>query len=187
MSGRLVLLILAIASAGAVGSDVESFSDRDAAVFTLALADFDRSRESHDFSPPWFVAVPSESKPLQANIARPSDISAAAELRTPAPLATLENYLQRNRVRFRVRLSASAPASLHLVAINGPSCAPSISRAPGVRTCAYPRAPGFSADGEWAFVGFDFLWSIHSGTAAYLLRKSAGVWTVVDKNFAIYL
>jgi hypothetical protein len=187
MSRLLVPFFLAIGSAAAYGLSPDVFADRDATVLTVALADFEKLPEAHDFAPPGFVAVPSESRTLRPGVASPHDIPAAAALTTKAPLVALENYLTRNRHSILLRLSASAPTSLHLEPSNSQSCKSAIDRGPGVRTCAYARAPGYSADGTWAFVGFDFLWSMHSGTAAYLLKNSSGTWTVVAKNFDIYL
>ena len=176
-----------LAATTASGAAVDTFSKRDARVLTAALADFDANAESREFNPPGIIAVVSETQPLPSHLATARDINGLPDLHPSAPPDSVADYLRRNRVGVLLRLDPHAPPSLQLERPKGTRCAPSISRSPGVRTCVYPQAPGYSASGDWAFVTFQYLWSIHSGVAVYLLRRETGNWAVAAKFYQVYL
>jgi hypothetical protein len=56
-----------------------------------------------------------------------------------------------------------------------------------VKTLVTLTKPGYSADGNQAFVNLSFVWSIHGAEARYVLRRAGPGWEVACSHLVFYV
>jgi hypothetical protein len=56
-----------------------------------------------------------------------------------------------------------------------------------VKTLVTLTKPGYSTDGNLAFVNLSFVWSIHGAEARYVLKRSGPAWKVACSHLVFYV
>ena len=184
----LVLIAFFIAPvAGLRAEPAGSLSGSDSAILIAVLSHFEKAKESNEFNPPGAIGVAAQTVALNPVLIGSEEMKGPPNLQPPVPPSALSDYLKRNSVSYRVSLPSPAGDAFPVETPSRELCRVDPSRSPGVRTCAFFRVPGYSSDGAWAFVTFNFMWAIHSATGVYLLKQESGQWVVVATKFRHYV
>jgi hypothetical protein len=158
---------------------VIELTELDRAVLTAALIHFADSGEANEANPPGAIVAAAAGFPINPETLQGRELSDIALLKPPAPKAAIDGFVARNHRAYRFRPVVSLPKPLDAEGPGPLKCEMSEDRAPGVKTCVFLHAPGYSDDGVYALVGFTYLWSIHFANVYYLMRQAAGHWVVV--------
>lgn len=154
----------------------------DSAVLTAALSYFAKTKDSAQYNPNGYVGVSPQTQSLASSWSDDDYYRMFSTLKHPAPRSALASYLQRNRQSHPIGALSAADQSLRVEKRDQLSDEVLLGKAP-FRTYVHLQMPGYSSDGAWAFVTFDFLWSIHGAEAMYVLKREGGSWVVVSTEY----
>jgi hypothetical protein len=164
-------------------ADTRGLSAQDVAVLTAVLGHFSKSKHSAQFNPNGYVGVAPTTRPLDSTWTDDLYLKYQPKLSPPAPQSAVANYVRRNRWTYRF---TEFPLLGDVVRIDRTE--PDLGLLPdpkgALRTYVHLRIPGYSPDAKWAYVSFDYRWSIHGAFATYLLERHDGGWLVVATDFA---
>jgi hypothetical protein len=178
------ILLAVVSAAGA--EDYGHLTSTDIAVLRMALLDFAKRPDSVQYNrnnPHTYVLIGRQTDPATDRSYDGMYGAFIAEEIPATPHSAVAALLAQNRRRYLVT-GLDVPASMLRVATSDqerfdPVEAPNSE----VRTYVSLKAPGYSADGKYAFVWFKFRWSIHGAYAMYLMTRSKDQWVISAHAF----
>jgi hypothetical protein len=179
----IAVFVIWMATAQSTARGTTELSAQDTAVLTAVLSHFSVSRESAQYNPHGYIGVAPVTKVVMANWSVNDFLEYLPRLDPPAPDSTVENYVSRNRHTYSVGPFPLLGASVHVDRTER-TFELLLDRNGDLRTYVYLRVPGYSADGIWAYVSFEYLWSMHPAFATYLVKRVEGRWVVVSTDFS---
>jgi hypothetical protein len=178
------LIIALVCSRASVASGAQALTPTptDTAVLTVVLTQFSQSKESAQYNPHGHIGISPTTTALMPSVTNKDYYEILKAGRVRVPDDALYDYIKRNRQTFQIdafeSLGDSARMESEDLAFTG-----GLLPNPDLKTFVSLRVPGYSADGNRAYVSFDFRWSIHGASAFYMLQRRAGVWTIVTTDF----
>jgi len=184
---KSVALVCVIGFLALVGdcafADAGSLSAKDNAVLTAVLLHFSKSHHSAQYNPRGYIGIAPATRALSDAWTDDDYLKHRAKLNPPGPQSAVTSYVSRNRQSYRLADFPQLGAVVRVDAAERQFDLGPDFKGP-LRTYVHLRVPGYSADGQWAYVSFDYLWSIHGAYATYLLKLIDGGWVVMATDFS---
>jgi hypothetical protein len=164
----------------------------DRAVLNTVLEHFSARRDAHFYDISATLAIHEKTEQMhgsdsdyqylnqgEGNCAIPQPLYLSFRKRNSAPVPSTQ--LIGKSPLWRVVTDAEAK-------IINPAWPPSSGvKRPPVKTLVSLTKPGYSVDGQSAFVNISFLWSIHGAEARYVLRRAGVKWEVTCSQLIFYV
>ena len=174
------VLLLAISAICCGKEGVPPLSSADIVPLKVALEDFSKRPDSVQYNrdnPHAHVAIGPQTESAADRTYNGMYYSFVAEELPSAGKSLVANLLLRNRECY-VTKQLDLPELGLRVDNQGVEEDLLETRHSAVRTYVHVKAPGYSSDGHYALVWFQFRWSMHGAYAMYLLARDGDAWVI---------
>jgi hypothetical protein len=181
----LAIVIWVASSAASLGTPhTPTVSSQDIGVLTAVLSHFAKSKHSAQYNPNGYIGVAPITSTLSNTWTDEDYLKYQPKLKPSAPRLAVLSWVHRNQQTYRLEKFPLAGPAVHVDSTKRELGLLPLDPKGELRTYAYLRVPGYSNDGAWAYVSFEYLWSMHPAFATYLLKRVDGNWVIIATDFS---